>query len=203
MYLLQLDSEIGFNEPILLNITTPNTSFPPISMSQQLFADGDWFWRVRVDSPTPVSDWSEIRQFTKTWGTEDNKPALLEPGDGATLSFFDNPVFSWSRVIGAAKYRFQIALSPDGFNTPILTFDTLAATTQPPNRLANGTYYWRVIPMDKFDHFGPTSVVFSFVLAYGTGVTHQIPTQLDPLDCNTPLYVPPTFTPTFKWTAIE
>ncbi len=203
MYRLQLDSEIGFNEPILLDITTPNTSFTPISMSQQLFADGDWFWRVRVDSPAPVSDWSEIRQFNKTWGTEANKPALLEPGDGATLAFFDNPVFSWSRVMGAAKYRFQIALSPDGFNSPILTYDTLASTTQPPNRLANATYYWRVIPMDKADHLGTTSEVYSFDLKYGTFATHQVPVMIEPLDLNDPLYEPPTFTPTFKWTAIE
>ena len=59
-YRLQVDSEIGFNSPIALEVTTTNTQFTPTSMSSTLFADGEWYWRVRVEKPTPVSNWSAI-----------------------------------------------------------------------------------------------------------------------------------------------
>ena len=116
-YRLQVDSEIGFNTPIVLNITTNNTSYTPASTSY-LFADGLWYWRVRVEKPLPVGEWSEIMRFTKTWATYDNKPTLLAPDDNVFLAFFKTPGFSWTPVMGAAKYRFQIAASPDGFIFP-------------------------------------------------------------------------------------
>ncbi|NJD61010.1 MAG: hypothetical protein C3F13_08600 [Anaerolineales bacterium] len=194
-YRLQVDSETGFNTPITINITTPNTSFTPSSGSH-LLADGDWYWRVRVEEPAPVGEWSEIRRFVKTWAEVDNKPELISPNDGATITFFDAPVFSWGRVTGAAKYRFQIASSYNGFGTPVYTKDTLSTNHQPANRLENGTYYWRVVPMDNADHLGTTSGINTFILAYGYG--SMIPTLLEPANWSYP-----TFTPTFKWTAIE
>jgi hypothetical protein len=98
--------------------------------------------------------------------------------------------------MGAAKYRFQIAESYDGFSTPIYTKDTLSNTHQPSGRLENGTYYWRVIPMDTVDHLGTISDIRSFDVAYGYG--DMIPTQLEPENWSYP-----TFTPTFRWTAVE
>ena len=71
---------------------------------------------MRVDDPSPVGDWSPIYRFTKTWATSDNKPDLLSPVEGENLAFFDSPAFSWTPVIGAARYRFQIATSPFGFD---------------------------------------------------------------------------------------
>jgi hypothetical protein len=191
-----VDSEIGFNQPILLDITTRNTTFTP-SSSGHLLSDGDWYWRVRVDNTNPVGDWSPIYRFTKTWATPENKPALIAPIDGDSLAFFDSPAFSWTPVIGAARYRFQIA-SDEGFSIITLSTETLTNTIQPNNRLANGTYYWRVIPMDKADHLGTFSEVRSFTLAYGTYAMNLVPIMLEPAD-NT--Y--PTFTPTFHWTAVE
>jgi hypothetical protein len=194
-YRLQVDSEIGFNNPITMDVQTPNTSFTPYS-NGHLFADGEWYWRVRVEAPAPVGAWSEVRSFIKSWATLDNKPSLTAPNDGATITFFNAPVFSWSRVDGAAKYRFQIAESYDGFGSPAYTKDTLSSTFQPEGRLENGTYYWRVFPMDTVDHLGSASDIRSFILAYGYG--SMIPTLLEPVNWSYP-----TFTPTFKWTAIE
>ena len=196
-YRLQVDTEIGFNTPILMNITTSNTSYTPANDSY-LFADGELYWRVRVDTPTPVGEWSEVMHFTKTWATEVNKPTLLAPDNDGILAFFNAPDFSWTRVIGAARYRFQIATSPDGFNSPVLTENTLTTTIQPEGRLENGEYWWRVIPMDTVDHFGTSSEISKFNVAYGTNTMDLVPTLLTPTDESFP-----TFTPTFHWTAVE
>jgi hypothetical protein len=196
-YRLQVDSDIGFGTPIVLNITTKNTSYTP-ALTAHLFADGEWYWRVRVEKPLPVGEWSEIMTFTKSWATGENSPTLIAPLEGALLAFFTTPDFSWSRVIGAAKYRFQIAISSEGFNAPIFWDDTLSTNIQPEVRLENGDYWWRVIPMDTADHLGTISEVRQFSLAYGTSALGLIPTLIDPKDETTP-----TFTPTFQWTAVE
>ena len=201
-YRLQVDNDIAFSAPIVLNITTSNTSYTP-APTGYLFTDGEWYWRVRVEQPTPVGEWSDFMTFTKSWAKfdqdTDNKPGQLSPNDGAILGFFTDSVFSWSPVLGAAKYRFQIALSPDGFADPEFTIDTLTTTHQPNvTNLANGTYYWRVIPMDAADHLGMSSDIRSFELAYGTLAVDLVPTLLEPTDESNP-----TFTPTFHWEAVE
>ncbi len=127
-YRLQVDSEIGFNTPIIINTLTSNTSY---TLSSILIADGEWYWRVRVEAPAPVGEWSEVMRFTKTWATSENTPTLLAPVDEEFLAFFNAPEFSWTPVMGAAKYRFQIASSPDGFTTPIVSDDSLTTSTQP------------------------------------------------------------------------
>lgn len=199
-YRLQVDSEIGFNTPIFLDKTTSNTSYTP-SETNKLFADGTWYWRVRVEVPAPVGEWSDTFEFTKTWATLDNKPTNLLPEDGTTLAFLESNQFSWSTVVGAAKYRFQIASSPDGFATPILSSDTLTTTHQTSSLFENGTYYWRVIPMDAASHFGTISDILSVTFAYGTIIPDTltlIPTLLTPGDESFPV-----FTPSFHWTAVE
>jgi hypothetical protein len=198
-YRIQVDSEIGFNSPIFLDLTTMNSTFTPLSTGN-LFSDGEWYWRVRVEDPAPVGDWSPIFRFTKTWATPDNRPNLLAPAEGALLAFYDYPDFTWTRVMGAAKYRFQIANTPNGFDTPKLSVDTLSTSYQPKdNRLANSTYYWRVIPMDTADYLGTPSSVQSFVAAYGSALLNDmVPTLKTPADESFP-----TFTPTFHWTAIK
>jgi len=195
-YRLQVDSEIGFNDPIVMNITTSNTSYTPVSTSH-LFADGEWFWRVHVETPAPVGAWSEPRQFTKSWATINNKPTLISPIEGDFLAFFDDPDFSWTPVIGAAKYRFQIARD-EGFTDIALSLDTLTTTIQPNTRLINGDYWWKVVPMDTADHLGTSSEIRKFSLAYGSDDMDLVPTLLEPADWSFP-----TFTPTFHWTAVE
>ena len=201
-YRLQVDNDIAFSSPIMMDILTPNTSYTPVSKSH-LFSDGLWYWRVRVEQPTPVGEWSDAWEFNKLWATGENKPTLLAPDDGVSLGFFTETDFSWTPVLGAASYRFQIASSPDGFATPKFTIDTLGTTYQPAvTNLANGTYYWQVIPMDAANHIGTTSDVRAFDLAYGRAIPmdgiNLVPTLLEPENESFP-----TFTPTFHWEAVE
>ena len=197
-YRVQVDDEMGFDNPIALDMLTSNPSFTPASNSH-LFIDGTWYWRVRVEQPAPAGDWSSIYQFTKTWASLENKPDPLAPADGQSLAFFDMPAFSWTPVIGAAGYRFQIAADPAGFDDPVISQDTLSTSYQPPDRLANGIYYWQVLPMDAADHLGTSSDVRSFIAAYGSSsIDDMVPLLVSPQDESYQ-----TFTPTFHWTAVR
>jgi len=187
LYRIQFSQDIGFTT-IPYQATTPHTHYTPTTEN---FSDGTWYWRVRVESPAPAGDYSTPVSFTKQWASTGNAPALTSPTAGATLDFFDDPAFSWQPVMGAAYYRFQIASSPDGFNTPLYSIDTLAPAHQPVDKRANGTYYWRVVPVDPFGRTGTASQVRSFDVNY-----NEKPTLLEPADNSEP-----AFTPTFRWTA--
>ncbi len=196
IYRLQVSNESDFTPPDALDITTHNTSFTPQSI-QSLLADGEWFWRVRVEQPIPIGDWSATYHFSKSWASAENKPELIAPADGQTLAFFDQPAFSWMPVQGAARYRFQIAATSDGFNEPLLSSETLATAYQPSVRLPNQVYFWRVIPLDASEHLGTASITRSFIAAYGQQYQEMVPALISPQDEDQP-----TFTPTFRWTAV-
>jgi len=186
-YKLQLSQDIGFNSSIEFN--TPHTRYTPVSVSS--LPDGIWYWRVRVESPT-VGSYSSIWSFTKQWASPNNFPALNSPAANATLEFYDSPTFSWQPVIGAAYYRLQMSTAPE-FAVVLYNQNTIATTLQPYNKLPNGTYYWRVIPFDPVGRTGTSSEIRRFDLGY-----NQVPTLLTPADDSFP-----TFTPTFRWTAVR
>jgi hypothetical protein len=187
MYRLQLSQEIAFNTKI--EFTTPHTSYTPTSLNQ--LNDGIWYWRVRVESPT-ASQYSDTWTFIKAWASANNLPILIAPAAGATIDFFDAPVFSWQPVTGAAQYRFQISSAPD-FSSLVYNTLTLATAHQPTSKFANGSYYWRVIPIDVANREGTSSVARTFNINYT-----QVPLLLEPEDNSFP-----TFTPTFRWTAVR
>jgi len=191
-YRLQISGDIAFTAKIV-DITTPNTTYTPTSAG--VFSDGIWYWRVRVEAPSPVGEYSSIWWFEKQWATSANSPTLLSPDDLATIEFYDQPVFSWSAVTGAARYKLQIYSSSGGWSTLTYTATTLATTHQPVNKLANGTYYWRVVPVDPGNHDGTPSQESSFNTNYNPVLTLLAP--------NPNVLTHPTFTPTFRWTAVR
>jgi len=146
-YRLQVSGDIGFTTTAV-NITTPNTSYTPTNAT--VFPDGIWYWRVRVEAPAPIGEYSGVWSFEKVWATETNKPILNEPVDGAMVDFYDSPLFSWGTVMGAAEYKLQIYSSPGGWATLDYSATTLATTHQPNEKpgqwyllLASGTSRWR------------------------------------------------------------
>ena len=189
-YRLQVSSDIAFTTTIV-DVTTTNTSFTPTSAGS--FSDGIWYWHVRVEAPAPVSSYSSIWSFTKQWATPSNLPALVSPANFATIDFYDQPTFSWEPVTGATRYKIQIYSSPGGWSSPLYNATTLANTHQPNNKLTNGTYYWRVVPIDPGNRDGTPSGERSFTAGY-----NPVPTLLEPVHLATP-----TFTPTFRWSAVR
>jgi hypothetical protein len=190
-YRLQVSGDIGFTTTAV-NITTPNTSYTPTNAT--VFPDRIWYWRVRVEAPAPIGEYSSVWSFTKEWATETNKPTLIAPVDNAIIAFYDTIIFSWESVMGAAEYKLQIYSSPGGWATLDYSATTLATTHQPNAKLANGTYYWRVVPVDGGSHEGTPSEERSFVSAYN-------PVELALIEPEN--NVEPTFTPTLRWTAVR
>lgn len=189
LYHLQASQDIGFST-IQLDVASVHTTFTPSDAGP--FADGIWYWRVRVESPS-ISPYSPARTFTKQWASPSNLPSLTSPADAANVEFYDQPRFSWTPVVGAATYLLQIATSLNGFTPPFWQQSTLDFSYQRLDKLADGIYYWRVIPKDIAGRSGTPSAVRSFTQGYG-----EVPTLLSPPDGDTP-----TFTPTFSWTAMR
>lgn len=190
-YRLQVSKDIAYTTKVV-DIVTYNTSYTPVTIGST-WTDGTYYWQVRVETPTPVSAYSDTWTFTKEWATFDNLPTLTSPDDNATLDFYDSPIFSWTPVTGASKYILQVSTSPSSWTVLSFTETTIYTTHQPEARLNNGTYYWRVIPVDPGLHNGTPSEVRSFTIGYS-----HIPTLLEPAD-----NAFPTFTPTFRWTAVR
>jgi hypothetical protein len=188
-YQLQVSQDIAFSTSV--EFKTPLTKYTPTNVSQ--FNDGLWYWRVRVSDPNPGSNFSQPVQFTRQWASPNNWPILISPASGATLEFFDKQNFSWQPVVGAGRYRFQVATSPDGFSHPTYDTTTLYTSHQPPSKFSNGGYFWRVIPIDPANREGTPSEIRPFQMGY-----NQKPTLLEPTDNSYPV-----FTPTFRWTAKE
>jgi hypothetical protein len=74
-------------------------------------------------------------------------PAQMSPADGGLLS--DQPVFRWTPVEGARRYRFQIAQEPT-FAAPIEDVTTASTSYTPfTTHPADTTLYWRVRADDE------------------------------------------------------
>ncbi len=198
-YELQISTNISFSANVK-TVATPNTRYTPDkSLISSYLVDGEFYWRVRVKSPA-VSPWSEERSFIKRWAFPSaeapNQPALVAPAASETLQFFDQPSFTWETVPGAAKYKLEID-DEETFTTLIYSQDNIPTTShQPLTKLANGLYYWRVIPFDIAGVRGAESEIRSFTMAYGIALADR-PQQLAPANGSEPL-----FTPTFEWTAL-
>jgi hypothetical protein len=189
-YQLQLSRDAAFT--VTADIVTTNTTFSPYDARD--FTDGTWYWRVRVQSPA-ISFYSNAWTFIKQWATPENLPVLIGPANGATIDFYDTPSFSWTSVTGASSYLFQLYATHAGWASSLLyNAITLSTSVQPHYKMVNGTsYYWRVVPVDFHDHQGTPSQERTFNASY-----NFVPTLLEPVDNSTP-----TFTPTFRWTAVK
>jgi hypothetical protein len=109
-----------------------------------------YYWMVL---PSPNTNGSNPSPIDVAHSNYDNfqkqstPPTLLSPSGGTT--FYDQPTFRWSPVLGARKYEFQVAQDPS-FGSPIddVTTDATAYssnTTYP----ADTILYWRVRASDE------------------------------------------------------
>ena len=74
-------------------------------------------------------------------------PAAISPANGALLTV--QPVFRWTQVEGARRYRFQVAQEPT-FAAPLEDVTTAATSYTPfTTHPADTTLYWRVRADDE------------------------------------------------------
>ncbi len=189
-YRLQISDQIGFNT-VQRDITIAYTKYLAVDVG--LLRDTTWYWRVKVqNSPNGEGDWPAIPwTFSRNWA-KNNAPALLSPGDGATIEFFEDPIFSWTPVIGAAQYVLKIDNDSD-CQSPLYTYTTPYTHFTPNVRLPNANYYWCVVPQDPAYRDGQMSPIRQLFVNYA-----RTTTLLEPANNSFPVY-----TPQFKWTAVK
>ncbi len=69
-------------------------------------------------------------------------PALLQPGDGATLN--DGVIsYEWRSLPAAGQYELEVAATAN-FAAPLVEETTMDASYQAADPLESGIYYWRV-----------------------------------------------------------
>jgi hypothetical protein len=117
-----------------------------------------------------------------------SSPTLISPSDGATVS--SNPVFNWTAVTGASKYRIEVSTS-NTFNPIVWHVDTVALHATPPTQLPTGALWWHVAGMDASLNVGPYAVD-SF-----TRVQSTAPVPVGPTDGQTLHF--PTDPTLFTW----
>ena len=145
-YTLEVSQDVYFITKYIF--LTSLTTYTPTIVGN--FSDGRWYWRVKVNAAG--AEYSVVWSFWREWANVDNFPVLTQPKMASRSNFIDSPVFSWQPVTGAAKYRLQISGNLD-FTAIAYTNDVLSTTHQPPAKLINGNYFWRLIPLDSRVHF--------------------------------------------------
>jgi hypothetical protein len=191
-YQFQLASDRKFHAPVLGGAGNFSTYSTSATLSETL-PDGTYWWRVRgIHKNGNVSKWV-THAFRKVWG---DAPKLQSPANGASISFPTQPLLlTWTPVLGAVRYKVAIARDPkmtslvSGAQTV-----TTAASYIPPTTLADGTYYWSVVPVDAEGHAGAPSAVRSFKWGWPTA------TQTNLKDL---VAAPEFFDPLLSWTPVR
>lgn len=103
---------------------------------------GDLYWRVApTDGGAGVGTFTS-GSFTRVWA---DAPVLTSPGDGATLTYPEDPLlFTWQPLAGAQKYNVQIDDDMNFINplTNVTTNNTSYTLADPQTN--DQTFYWRV-----------------------------------------------------------
>lgn len=196
-YEFQIAGDAGFTSPPLGSglddFTTKNTRASLV----KTLPNGAYYWRVRSVSasvPAVNSAWSATCSFQMAWT---DTPNPQNPANGATISYPTPLLIDWTAVNGAAKYALKVSQSPD-LSSPVIDLSggsaIVATAYSPGSRLAAGTYYWGVTPIDAEGHPGAASTVWSFVWDWPSTATTLSVTDLDPSA--------QVYDPQFAWTAI-
>ncbi|HEY9187446.1 MAG TPA: T9SS type A sorting domain-containing protein [Ignavibacteria bacterium] len=137
-YHLQVSKDQNFNS---IDIELTSLSDTSILISG-LDYETIYYWRVRAQNYSAVSNWSTSFSF-KTAAASPDIPVLLSPPSNAT-NISEYPSFIWRKSPRAAKYWFQISLNKN-FTTITREDSLIVDTTYIVGPLVNNTkFFWRV-----------------------------------------------------------
>ena len=140
-YTLEIAADTTFDSP-LVSHTGGATTF-----TTEPLADGAYYWRVYASAGEEIGPLSAVWAFTVDAAEPPlcetpDAPALLQPGDGATLN--DGVIsYEWSSLPAAGQYELEVAATAN-FAAPLVEEATMDASYQAADPLATGVYYWRV-----------------------------------------------------------
>jgi len=156
-YRLQIDTLNFADEDKLVYNQAQNDS----QFSFNFPKDQVYRWRVRGESGTENSKWSESRTMTYD-KTPPAKPEIIAPANGAVLT---QPVLlSWKAVSTAKKYKLYLYKS-DGTSPYNSSFPlTLTATSYSfeLSQLQGEVVFWKVMAIDEIGNEGPLTDARNF-----------------------------------------
>ena len=125
---------------------SPRSSFRPTTYPDETTL---YYWAVlpatQLNGGGAVGD--PLSAAPSNFQKQSLPPAQTSPADGALLT--EQPVFRWSSVEGARRYRFQVAQEPT-FAAPIEDVTTASTSYTPfTTHPADTTLYWRVRADDE------------------------------------------------------
>lgn len=151
----------------LEDFTSTKVDFLALNITR-LESNTTYYWRVRAQNSSGISDWSTIWSFK----TNPGKPAkvqLIDPTDKKLIDNIQNLIFKWAPADSALFYEIDISGTKEfiGDFLPLirLTEQSYNIPTQTPPS-PNKTYYWRVRAGNEFsagDQFGDWSDTRSFL----------------------------------------
>lgn len=117
-----------YDTTVIVNVSKPATKY---------------YWRVRANTLTTQSNWSEVWNFTSPQSFFAT-PQLIQPINGE-LRANRKPTFIWSKS-SQALYKLQIWENPDASGKPFIEINNIADTifTLTTNLEMLKTYYWRL-----------------------------------------------------------
>ncbi|MEM4973421.1 MAG: Ig-like domain-containing protein, partial [Candidatus Hadarchaeales archaeon] len=195
-YTLEVDDNLDFSPPIFrATLTATEFELPP---ENALPLDGWYYWRVGARDGGGNESFSEVWRFLLDT-IPPPPPSLLSPENGEIIGE-NTPLFTWSSVPDAVRYRLQ--LSPNPLFSPLLydnsnlteTRDNFA--THPENALPEGVYYWRVGAFDNVGNLAWSQVRWFRVDLYPPEAAPVPLTPFNGIHTN-------NRTPTFSWTPVE
>lgn len=143
-YDIQFDTEAGFKNPPFY--FTENGTSTALSLP-----NGKWYWRVRPRSGNQLGKWSAAR--TITIDTAGPPAPLVTAPKYESITTNPRPTIKWKSVPGASNYVVQVD-TDSGFGSPDVDAMTNKTSYKVPTDLAPGTYYIRVMSIDKFGNTG-------------------------------------------------
>jgi len=189
-YQFQLDTEVSFNSPNLINTTVATTDYKPMSS----LSDGSWYWRVAaLGSGGNLGTFSTVRTYNVDT-IPPEIPILLYPVDGSSINN-DVPQFEWEVVTDAVNYTLYIDTTIT-FNSPnLINISTISIDYTPIDSLVEDLWYWQVCAYDSVGNQGSFGGPNSFII--------------DTTPPNIPLLILPhndafvnNNTPTFTWSNV-
>ena len=136
-------------DPMLGTIVspTPETSGTVYAPRSTLLPPGTYYWGVTpIDAQGHRGAPSPVQSFTWTWPT--STQTRVDDIFGAPEVF--DPLFSWDRIAGAAKYELEINPSVDfAPGSKVCCVSPVIGNSNAPTVVfKDNTYYWRVRALD-------------------------------------------------------
>jgi hypothetical protein len=136
-------------------IETQGTSYAPGGT----LSPGQYWWAVTpVDASGHRGTRSRVRAFSWAWPSSTEARVTDATGDNPDRVF--DPLFSWDKVPGAARYEVEVNSTQEfALGSKVCCTDKVLGDSLAPTRLfPNNQYYWRVRAIDANDVAGVWNV---------------------------------------------